>query len=257
MPVEGAAGNDGGAGSGSGGGASSPVRGGAAKSKKKAAAIAWPPMNASTPSRGGRDHRPAGGKPKRARLGTDEYNRMEHGAQKGHAAGAYNPRGHLSARQAYWHFMSLVLGLGTLTVPYALASLGWAGLALLGVLALMSTYTGILLCRCVDFVPPERRVKKRTPGKGSAGGGDGPSDSDGPRSGSGSGAGGAGKSVLNTYPDIGAAAFGEQGRALVSFVLYVDLVASSALFLVFIATNLARQNNPPKLHSCFACSPCH
>ena len=207
------------------GGKPSPARGSISGGvPKKNAAVHWPPSDGGNASGGG-----GASTPQRARLGTDEYNRMEHGGQKGHTAGAFNPHGKLSSQQAYWHFMSLVLGLGTLTVPYALASLGWAGLILLGVLALMSTYTGILLCKCVDFVPEHQR-KKRTPGRGSA---------DARHSGAPAGGGGAQKSVLNTYPDIGEAAFGEQGRALVNFVLYVDLVASSALFLVFIATNLA------------------
>ena len=107
----------------------------------------------------------------------------------------------LTTRQAFWHCMSLVLGLGTLTVPYTLMQLGWfAGLAILASLAYLSSLTSKLLCRCVDALPHNARKK--------------------------------------TYSDLGEAAFGMWGKRAVELVLYVDLVASSALFLVFISTNL-------------------
>jgi len=114
----------------------------------------------------------------------------------------------LTTKQAFWHCMTLVLGLGTLTIPYVLKGLGWAGLILLAALAWLSSYTAKLLCRCIDYVPDEEA------GRGLV-------------------------RVLNNYPDIGEAAFGPRGRTFVNCILYVDLVASSALFLVFIATNLA------------------
>jgi len=108
----------------------------------------------------------------------------------------------LSTSQAFWHCMSLVLGLGTLTVPYTLSQLGWiAGLCILASLAALSSHTSKLLCRCVDALPDSPVHKK-------------------------------------TYSDLGEAAFGQLGRRAVDVILYVDLVASSALFLVFIATNL-------------------
>lgn len=114
----------------------------------------------------------------------------------------------LTTQQAFWHCMTLVLGLGTLTIPYVLKELGWFGLVLLGLLAWLSSYTAKLLCTCIDYVPEHEA------GRGSV-------------------------TVLNTYSDIGDAAFGPHGRTFVNYVLYVDLVASSALFLVFIATNMA------------------
>ena len=102
--------------------------------------------------------------------------------------------------------MSLVLGLGTLTIPYTLKKLGWRGLIILALLAALSSHTAKLLCRCIDvrMDDEEKDVKGR----------------------------------LENYPDIGAAAFGSTGRRVVEWILYVDLIASAALFLVFIATNL-------------------
>ncbi|GBG24343.1 Amino acid transporter AVT1B [Hondaea fermentalgiana] len=114
----------------------------------------------------------------------------------------------LSTQQAFWHCMTLVLGLGTLTIPYVLKELGWFGLVLLALLAWLSAYTAKLLCICIDYVP------EATAGRDVV-------------------------KVLNTYPDIGEAAFGARGRTFVNYILYIDLVASSALFLVFIATNMA------------------
>jgi vesicular inhibitory amino acid transporter len=114
----------------------------------------------------------------------------------------------LTTRQAFWHCMTLVLGLGTLTIPYTLKEVGWAGLLVLAALAWLSAHTAKLLCVCIDYVPEEAA------GRGIV-------------------------QVLNNYPDIGEAAYGRRGRLFVEFILYVDLVASSALFLVFIANNLA------------------
>jgi len=132
---------------------------------------------------------------------------------KGSKAKSHRPRKFsygdmLTTRQAFWHCMTLVLGLGTLTIPYALKETGWAGLILLAALAWLSSYTAKLLCTCVDYVPE----------------------------------GEAGRDVvkvLYTYTDVGEAAYGRRGKLFVNLILFVDLVASSALFLVFIATNMA------------------
>ncbi|KAH9261180.1 hypothetical protein BASA81_000884 [Batrachochytrium salamandrivorans] len=110
----------------------------------------------------------------------------------------------LTTHQAFWHCMNLVVGLGTLTVPYTLNQLGWfLGLTILASLAALSSLTSKLLCRCVDTLNAGTLVKRK-----------------------------------KTYSDLGEAAFGKLGRRAVDVILYVDLVASSALFLVFIATNL-------------------
>jgi len=119
-------------------------------------------------------------------------------------ASAGGPHDKITTREAFWICMSLVLGLGTLTVPYTLQRLGWmAGLTILGSLAWLSSHTSKLLCRCVDLSHSARK---------------------------------SGSTV--TYSDLGEEAFGIYGRRAVDVILYVDLVASSALFLVFIATNL-------------------
>ena len=118
--------------------------------------------------------------------------------------GAGSNHRNLTTSQAFWHCMSLVLGLGTLTIPYTLKKLGWAGLIVLAVIAVLSAHTAKLLCRCIEARTGASALKGR----------------------------------MENYPDIGEAAYGKAGRRLVEWILYVDLVASAALFLVFIATNL-------------------
>ncbi|RVW31407.1 Amino acid transporter AVT1J [Vitis vinifera] len=46
--------------------------------------------------------------------------------------------------------LNALLGIGILSVPYALASGGWLSLMLLFVIALATFYTGLLLQRCMD-----------------------------------------------------------------------------------------------------------
>ncbi|KAJ9683688.1 hypothetical protein PVL29_019315 [Vitis rotundifolia] len=46
--------------------------------------------------------------------------------------------------------LNVLLGIGILSVPYALASGGWLSLMLLFVIALATFYTGLLLQRCMD-----------------------------------------------------------------------------------------------------------
>ena len=116
----------------------------------------------------------------------------------------------LSTNDAFWHCMTLVLGMGTLSMPYVLKGLGWFGLVWLAGLAWLSAYTAKLLCVCIDYRPSVTSA------------------------------------VLNTYSDLGYAAFGKKGRTVVTAILYIDLVASSALFLVFIAVNL--EDMLPQFH---------
>lgn len=59
--------------------------------------------------------------------------------------------------------MNLVLGLGTLTVPHALKQLGYVGgIITLAFLAMLSSYTSKLLCRCVESSRKDSPEKKLT-----------------------------------------------------------------------------------------------
>ena len=85
----------------------------------------------------------------------------------------------------------LLLGVGILSMPYAVAQGGWTGLSFLLIFAVVCCYTGVLLRRCIDLDP----------------------------------------SIMG-YPDVGQVAFGKYGRIIVSALLYFELFAVSAEFLI-------------------------
>ncbi|XP_047330202.1 amino acid transporter AVT1C-like [Impatiens glandulifera] len=55
--------------------------------------------------------------------------------------------------QAVINGMNVLCGVGILSTPYALKEGGWLGLSLLGLFALLSFYTGLLLRYCLDSRP--------------------------------------------------------------------------------------------------------
>mmetsp|Transcript_13617 Transcript_13617/g.55134 ORF Transcript_13617/g.55134 Transcript_13617/m.55134 type:complete len:327 (-) Transcript_13617:721-1701(-) len=58
------------------------------------------------------------------------------------------PRGNSTTAQAMANSVNILLGVGLLSVPYALQQGGWAGLGVLGVLGVTTNYTGKILIRC-------------------------------------------------------------------------------------------------------------
>ncbi|RVW82701.1 Amino acid transporter AVT1I [Vitis vinifera] len=58
--------------------------------------------------------------------------------------------GSISFFKTCFNGLNALLGIGILSVPYALASGGWLSLMLLFVIALATFYTGLLLQRCMD-----------------------------------------------------------------------------------------------------------
>ena len=93
----------------------------------------------------------------------------------------------------------LLLGVGILSMPYAVAQGGWTGLSFLLIFAVVCCYTGVLLRRCIDLDP----------------------------------------SIMG-YPDVGQVAFGKYGRIIVSALLYFELFAVSAEFLILEGDNLTQ-----------------
>ncbi|KAI9495370.1 transmembrane amino acid transporter protein-domain-containing protein [Zychaea mexicana] len=57
---------------------------------------------------------------------------------------------------AYFNVVCVIAGTGTLGLPYALRLGGWIGLFILFLSWFMSTYTGIILIRCLYVKPPVR-----------------------------------------------------------------------------------------------------
>ena len=74
------------------------------------------------------------------------------------------PRGNSSTGQAMANSVNILLGVGLLSVPYALRQGGWAGLGVLAALGLMTNYTGKALIRCQSAgspAPPRGRPSRR------------------------------------------------------------------------------------------------
>ncbi|KAL4581764.1 hypothetical protein LXL04_006292 [Taraxacum kok-saghyz] len=59
-------------------------------------------------------------------------------------------------KKCYLFVLVLFLGIGILSVPYALASGGWLSLILLLVIATLTLYTGLLIQKCMDADPTIR-----------------------------------------------------------------------------------------------------
>lgn len=91
------------------------------------------------------------------------------------------------------------IGVGLLSMPYALAQGGWLSLALFAVVGAVCYYTGELVARCMR-----------------AGGGD----------------------AVRSYPDIGQLAFGRAGRKAIGAVMYAELYLVAISFLILEGDNL-------------------
>ena len=118
------------------------------------------------------------------------------------------PVGTSSTAQAMANSVNILLGVGLLSVPYALKQGGWAGLGVLGLLGCVTNYTGKALIR-VQARGSLRDAKTNR------------------------------ERPLTSYEDIGEAAFGETGRAFITAVLYTELVGTCALFFILEGDHLS------------------
>uniref|UniRef100_A0A6U3G8T0 Amino acid transporter transmembrane domain-containing protein n=1 Tax=Mantoniella antarctica TaxID=81844 RepID=A0A6U3G8T0_9CHLO len=118
--------------------------------------------------------------------------------------------------------VNILLGVGLLSVPYALQQGGWAGLGVLATLGAMTNYTGKALIRCQTSgsLPPLAAELEATTAVSEA-----------PLGGE--------RRPLLSYEDIGEAAFGAGGRAFITFVLYTELIGTCALFFILEGDHLA------------------
>ena len=111
----------------------------------------------------------------------------------------YAERNKSSFAQASFNAVNLLLGVGLLSLPYALKVSGWVvGISVLLLLCLVTNYTGKLLGRMMAIDPVN----------------------------------------IRTYPDIGTAAFGMRGRLFISVVFFLELIVAGTSFLLLVADNL-------------------
>ncbi|KXN71113.1 hypothetical protein CONCODRAFT_78507 [Conidiobolus coronatus NRRL 28638] len=107
---------------------------------------------------------------------------------------------------AYFTILCALAGTGTLGLPQAVAKSGWVGVLLIILGALFAIYTGLKLVQVID---------KKADAK------------------------------IETYPDVGAAAFGLPGRILVQFCQYTIIGGGVTLYMVYsggVMKNLALIN---------------
>jgi vesicular inhibitory amino acid transporter len=132
--------------------------------------------------------------------------------------GVYHPVGNSTTEQALANSVNILLGVGTLSVPYALKESGWTGLLVLLLLGATTNYTGKTLIRCQRRGSLPMRTNFNT-------------YSDANEDGAVQVVKKA-RRALTTYEDIGEAAFGEFGRSLISWVLYAELIGTCGLFFI-------------------------
>ncbi|KAK9826368.1 hypothetical protein WJX81_002972 [Elliptochloris bilobata] len=104
--------------------------------------------------------------------------------------------------------INILSGVGLLSLPFALRKSGWAGLGVLWLMGCVTNYTGKILVQCYDAVAQRKATA-------------------------------AGGQVLPVgYEDVGEAAFGAFGRAVVATSIYTELLGTAALLFILEGDNL-------------------
>lgn len=106
--------------------------------------------------------------------------------------------------QAVFNVVNVMMGVGILTLPFALKSSGWIGIALLWLMGLICNYTGKALVECAQVVAKRR---------------------------------GLGGAVVG-YEEIAEETFGPIGRLIVSAIIYVELFGTCCLLFILEGDNL-------------------
>ena len=101
--------------------------------------------------------------------------------------------------------LNILMGVGLLSVPYALSKSGYAGVAILLLLAVVTNYSGKALVRCANTVAARGEVE-------------------------------AGAMVR--YEDIARTAFGNFGKTIIAAIMYTELVGTCALLLILESDSL-------------------
>ena len=157
-----------------------------------------------------------------------------------------------TTEQAGRNVTNILLGVGTLGVPYALKEAGWSGLIVLGTLGLVTNYTGKILIACQrrGTLPASERSTEGAGGStlwSATGvvGDDVCPDEFYER---------PAERALTSYEDIGEAAFGKLGRNFITSVLYTELIGTAGLFFILEGDHLATLFHAKGKEELFACA---
>eukprot|EP00750_Incisomonas_marina_P009558 INCI16042.2.p1 GENE.INCI16042.2~~INCI16042.2.p1 ORF type:complete len:623 (+),score=69.95 INCI16042.2:243-2111(+) len=138
--------------------------------------------------------------------------------------------------QTLFNSINVLLGVGVLTVPYAISEGGWAAVAVLALLGLITNYTAKLLWDMqVDQPISLHKVRDAEYAKAFV-------EDDDPLYGKMAAVVDEVEEPLRmrhpSYPEIGELAFGKCGRRVVSFALFGELFCALVLFIILMGTNL-------------------
>ena len=108
----------------------------------------------------------------------------------------------ISQNEATMNIICVIAGTGLLQIPYSLSQGGWLSILLLALSAIVNTYTGKAIISCLGYKVPS-----------------------------------FGRDI-QSYPDIGEAAFGQNGRIFVQLFYNMALCGSVCLYLILASINL-------------------
>jgi len=97
-----------------------------------------------------------------------------------------------------------MMGVGLLSLPFALKSSGWIGIGLLYLMGVVTNYTGKALVECANAVAKQRNL---------------------------------GNAVVG-YEEIAEAAFGKLGRLIISSIIYIELFGTCCLLFILEGDNM-------------------
>jgi len=109
--------------------------------------------------------------------------------------------GRSSAYRASFNVLCTVVGAGLVALPHGLSQSGWIGVPILFMMAIMAAWTAVLIIRCLH--PPSY------------------------------------EKPLQSYGDIGQAAYGWWGRLCVDVQMHITLMGVSTVYLVLAGSNLS------------------
>eukprot|EP00277_Geminigera_cryophila_P012763 CAMPEP_0179438856 /NCGR_PEP_ID=MMETSP0799-20121207/22533_1 /TAXON_ID=46947 /ORGANISM="Geminigera cryophila, Strain CCMP2564" /LENGTH=539 /DNA_ID=CAMNT_0021220779 /DNA_START=56 /DNA_END=1675 /DNA_ORIENTATION=+ len=113
--------------------------------------------------------------------------------------------------QTLFNACNVLMGVGLLSLPYAIRLCGWIGIGVLVVLSILTCYTAKILGKIQDYVPAEKLR-------------------DGPRA-----------YCIDGFHDMGQVVFGVYGKLLISVLFICETFGFCCVFLIIEGENLSHQ----------------